>query len=59
MGCLPLADLHHFCLTKEVPKKLPTPVPSSQSERHLTVFCINQIVLAFVVCYLNTRIGLV
>ena len=36
-----------------VPKKLPTTAPSSQSERHLTVFYIDQIVPGFVVYYLN------
>ena len=30
--CLPLADLHHFCLTKQFPK---IPAPSSRSEHHL------------------------
>ena len=37
-----------------VPKKLPTTVPSSQSEPHLMIFCINQIVPGFVVYHLNT-----
>ena len=36
-----------------VPKKLPTTAPSSQSERHLTVFYIDQIVPTFVVYHLN------
>ena len=38
---------------QEVPKKTPTTAPSSQSEGHLTVFCINQIVPGFFVYYLN------
>ena len=36
-----------------VPKKLLTSAPSNRSERHLTVFCIDQIVPGFVVYYLN------
>ena len=36
-----------------VPQKLPTTAPSSRSERHLTVFYIDQIVPGFVVYYLN------
>ena len=47
--CLPLADLHHFCLTKWFPKThsaiLPIRMPSA--------FCIDQIVPGFVVYHLN------
>jgi hypothetical protein len=53
VGCLPLAAVHHFHLTKGFPNKLPTTAPSSQSERHLTVFYVDQIVPGFVVYYLN------
>ena len=42
--------MHHFRL---VPKKLPTTAPSSRSECHLTIFCIDQIVPGFVIYYLN------
>ena len=50
MGCLPLADLHHFCLTKGFPK-----TPSAISPiRTPSAFCINQIVPGFVVYYLNS-----
>ena len=41
-------------LDQGAPKKLLTTAPSSRSECHLTVFCINQIVPGFVVYYLNT-----
>ena len=58
MGCLPLADLHHFRLTKEFPKNFSTTEPSSQSEHHLTVFCIDQIVHGFVVYYPNIQSAL-
>ena len=54
MGCLPLAAVHHFRLTKGFPKNSTT-VPSSRSERHLTVFCIDQIVPGYVVSYLNKK----
>ena len=47
--CLPLADLHHFRLTKGFPKThsaiQPIGTPSA--------FCIHQIVPGFVVYYLN------
>jgi hypothetical protein len=36
-----------------VPKQLSTTAPSSYLERHLTVFCIDEIVSGFVVYYLN------
>ena len=39
-----------------VPKQRKTTAPSSRSQRHLMVFCINQIVPGFVVYYLNNRI---
>ena len=49
--CLPLADLHHFCLTKRLPKTSsviqPTGTPST--------FYIDQIVPGFVVYYLNSN----
>ena len=41
--CLPLADLHHFCLTKQFPK---IPAPSSRSEHHLH-FALIRLCLAF------------
>ena len=47
--CLPMADLHHFCLTKHFPKThsaiQPIGTPSA--------FCIHQIVPGFVVYHLN------
>ena len=49
MGCLPLADLHNFRLTKRFPKTpsaiYPIGTPSA--------FCIDQIVPGFVVYHLN------
>ena len=38
-----------------VPKQPVTTAPSSSSERHLTVFCINEIVLGPVVYLVNTE----
>ena len=46
-GCVSLS------FDQGVPKNLPTTAPSSQLERHLTVFCIDQIVPGYVVYYLN------
>ena len=42
-----------------VPKQPVTTVPSSRSERHLTVFCSNEIVLGYVVYLVNCSIILV
>ena len=47
--CLPLADLHHFCLTKRFPKTH----SAIQPIRTQSAFCIDQIVPGFVVYYLN------
>ena len=62
MGCLPLADLHHFCLTKVFPKN--SFFQSHQTDQnqvscilHL-VSCINQIVHGFVVYYPNIQSAL-
>ena len=47
--CLPLVDLHHFCLTKGFPKTH-SPI---QLIKMPSTFCIHQIVPGFVVYYLN------
>ena len=39
-----------------VPKQRVTTVPSSRSENHLTVFCIDEIVPGYVVVQLNTTL---
>ena len=47
--CLPLADLHHFCLTKRFPK-----TPSAiQPIGTPSAFCIDQIAPGFVVYYIS------
>ena len=56
-GLSPSGGFASLSFDQGVPKKLQNTAPSSRSELHLMVFCINQIVLGFVVYYLNTRIG--
>ena len=50
-GLFPSGGFASLSFDQGVPKKLPT----SPSERHLMVFCINQIVPGFVVYYLNFK----
>ena len=52
-GLSPSGGCASLSFDQGVPKKLPTTAPSSRSERHLTVFYIDQIVPGFVVYYLN------
>ena len=49
--CLPLVDLHHFCLCKGCPKTLSAIQPIGMP----SAFCIDQIVPGFVVYYLNKK----
>jgi hypothetical protein len=53
-GLSPSGGFASLLFDQGVPKKLPTTAPSSQSEHHLMVFCINQIVPGFVVYHLNS-----
>ena len=48
-GSSPSGGFASLSFDQGVPKKLPTTAPSSRSERHLTVFYIDQIVPGFVV----------
>ena len=54
-GLSPSGGCASVSFDQGVPKKLPTTAPSSRSERHLTVFYIDQIVPGFVVYYLNVH----
>jgi len=47
MGCLPLAVTTHFCLTKQ------RGTTAHLLERHLTVFCIDEILPGYVVYLVN------
>ena len=51
MSCLPLSPLTF--VWPGVLKHCATTAPSSQLEHHLTVFCINEIVLGYVVYLVN------
>ena len=52
MGCLPLAVTTLFCFPG-VPKQCATTAPSSQLERHLMVFCVDEIVPGYVAYLVN------
>ena len=54
VGC-PSGGCASLSFDQRVPKKLLTTASSSRSERHLTVFYIDQIVPGFVVYYLNSE----
>ena len=49
-GLSPSGSHHSLFFDQAFPKKWATTMPSSQSERHLTVFCINEIAPFWLCC---------